>query len=161
MIQQAQVGMVYVINLLFVDSGLIDYFTTLGAPQDNEWRITRYVKNILLQAQEYFLASLYIMMLFFVRLTILLLSLPIFILFGVVGLSDGLMQRDLRRWRAGNESSYMYHYAKKFALPVVFTGMVLYLSSPYSIHPNFIILPTAVAFGCLVMLMASKFKKYL
>ena len=101
------------------------------------------------------------MTMFFVRLSILILSMPAFILFGIVGVSDGLMQRDLRRWCGGNESGYIYHWAKRFALPVLVITWVIYLAIPSSIHPNFIITPFAVMFGLVLMVMSSKFKKYL
>ena len=36
-----------------------------------------------------------------------------FVLLTWVGLVDGLVQCDLRRWGGGRESSYVYHYAKR------------------------------------------------
>ena len=157
----AQSWMGSCIEYLFIDSGLLHFFSTLDQQKEGEWKITRYFKNLMHVYSEFLVAAIYVLMMFVVRLTILILSLPIFVIFGVVGLVDGLMQRDLRRWRAGNESSYVYHMAKRFSFPIITTGMIIYLSSPFSINPNYIIVPTAVAFGGIVMLMSSKFKKYL
>ena len=47
--------------------------------------------------------------LFSVRLAILTLAMPVFLLFSLVALVDGLVQRDLRRWGGGRESSFVYH----------------------------------------------------
>jgi len=69
-------------------------------------------------------------------------AMPIFLLFSLVALVDGLVQRDLRRWGGGRESSFVYHYAKKAALPLV-------------------VLPFATLFALTVAVTASTFKKYL
>lgn len=157
----AQLWMAYTIQYIFVDSGFLGFFQQLEVVRQDEWKITRYFKNVLLLYSDYAIAAIYVLMMYFVRLTILLLSMPIFLLFAVVGFADGLMQRDLRRWTAGTESGYVYHLAKRFAGPTIMLGALIYLSSPYSVNPNYVIVPTAVAFGVLVLLMASKFKKYL
>ena len=43
---------------------------------------------------------------------------PVFVLFTLVALVDGLVRRDLRRWGGGRESSFVYHYAKQ-SVPAV------------------------------------------
>jgi integrating conjugative element membrane protein (TIGR03747 family) len=98
---------------------------------------------------------------FAVRLAILTLATPVFGLFTLVALVDGLVRRDLRRWGGGRESSFVYHYAKKAALPLIVTAWVLYLALPVSLHPSWIILPFALVFGFAVTITASTFKKYL
>ena len=74
---------------------------------------------------------------------------------------DGLVQRDLRRWGGGRESSFVYHYAKKAALPLVVMTWVTYLALPFSLHPSFVILPFATLFALTVVVTASTFKKFL
>ena len=78
---------------------------------------------------------------FSVRLAILMLAIPVFLLFSLVALVDGLVRRDLRRWGGGRESSFVYHYAKKAAIPFIVLTWVVYLSLPFSLHPTFVILP--------------------
>ena len=51
-----------------------------------------------------------------VRLAILTLATPVFGLFTLVALVDGLVRRDLRRW-GGEGKFFVYHYAKKAAIP--------------------------------------------
>ncbi len=95
------------------------------------------------------------------RLTILTLAMPVFLLFSLVALVDGLVQRDLRRWGGGWESSFVYHYANKAALPLVVITWVIYLALPFSLHPTFFVLPFAAMFALSVAMTASTFKKYL
>jgi integrating conjugative element membrane protein (TIGR03747 family) len=96
-----------------------------------------------------------------VRLAILCLATPLFILLSLVGLVDGLVQRDLRRWGGGRESSYVYHYAKRSVWRFVLAAWVSYLALPVSLHPIFIVLPFAILFAMSISLTASRFKKYL
>ena len=86
---------------------------------------------------------------------------PIFLLFSLVALVDGLVQRDLRRWGRGRENSFVYHYAKKAALPLVVIIWVVYLALPFSLHPSFIVLSFAAMFVLTVAVTASTFKRYL
>lgn len=110
---------------------------------------------------DFVLAAMHISQVFAVRLAILILSVPVFGLFTAVALVDGLVRRDLRRWGGGRESSFVYHLAKKAALPVITMAWVLYLALPFSLHPSWIILPFALAFSFAVTITASTFKKYL
>ena len=112
-------------------------------------------------AADYVLAGMQITQVFAVRLAILTLATPVFGLFTLVALVDGLVRRDLRRWGGGRESSFVYHYAKKAAIPLIIMAWVLYLALPFSLHPSWIILPFALAFAFAVTITASTFKKYL
>jgi len=110
---------------------------------------------------EFVIAMMQVTQVFSVRLAILTLAMPIFVLFSLVALVDGLVQRDLRRWGGGRESSFVYHYAKKAALPLVVLSWVTYLALPFSLHPTFVVLPFATLFALTVAVTASTFKKYL
>ena len=110
---------------------------------------------------EFVIAMMQVTQVFAVRLAILSLAMPVFLLFSLVALVDGLVQRDLRRWGGGRESSFVYHYAKKAALPLVVLTWVTYLALPFSMHPTFVILPFATLFALTVAVTASTFKKYL
>jgi integrating conjugative element membrane protein (TIGR03747 family) len=98
---------------------------------------------------------------FSVRLAILALATPVFLLFSLVALVDGLVKRDLRRWGGGRESSFLYHWAKRSALPLLVLTWVVYLALPFSLHPSFVVLPFAILFALSVEVTASTFKKYL
>ena len=150
-----------VVTFLFIDSGIVGYLQAATVYRPGDDRFTRLVKRFVNSTYDYLMAAIYIISMFFVRLSILILSMPAFILFGMVGMADGLMQRDMRKWCGGNESGFVYHWAKKFAMPTLILAWVIYLAIPNSIHPNLIITPFAVLFGLVLMVMASKFKKYL
>jgi integrating conjugative element membrane protein (TIGR03747 family) len=112
-------------------------------------------------AADYILAALQILSLFAVRLAVLVLSVPAFVLLSLIGVIDGLVQRDIRRWSGGRESSFIYHWAKKLIMPSLTLPWMLYLAMPISLHPNLIVLPFAVIFAIALTVMTSTFKKYL
>ena len=143
------------------NNGVIIRIKDYMIAKPNDGVVTQEIKELIHDVYDYLIAAILISVMFCVRLSILFLSLPAFLMFGIVGLVDGLMQRDLRKWSGGNESAFIYHWAKRFALPILIIGWVVYLAIPTSIHPNYIITPCAIAFGLVLMVMASKFKKYL
>ena len=110
---------------------------------------------------DYVRASLWTVQVFAVRLVVILFSLPIYVAFGVVALTDGLLQRDLRRFGGGRESGYIWHHAVRALKPSIIAPVVIYLGLPISIHPNFVVLPFAVLFSISVWIGAAWFKKYL
>lgn len=111
-------------------------------------------------SRPYLLAAFYITQLFFVRLALLMLSLPVFIVFAAVGLVDGLVERYLRRLGGGRESSNVYNLARKSLMPVLIAAGVIYISLPVSVHPAFISLPFAWLLGFSVKMTFEKLKKY-
>jgi integrating conjugative element membrane protein (TIGR03747 family) len=130
-------------------------------PTTNEHGLRVTLHNIYHPIAEFVIAMMQVTQVFSVRLAILTLAMPIFLLFSLVALVDGLVQRDLRRWGGGRESSFVYHYAKKAALPLVVITWVVYLALPFSLYPSIIVLPFASLFAMSVAVTASTFKKYL
>ena len=110
---------------------------------------------------DYAQAAINTVQIFMIRLGILIFSLPIFILFALVGASSGLSMRDIRRWSGGREYGRVYHKAKAMAPKALIVAWIIYLSLPEAIHPNLIILPCAVLFGLNVLIVTASFKKYL
>ena len=101
------------------------------------------------------------MLVFIVRLLVLLLTLPLFVLAAFVGLIDGLVRRDIRRFGAGRESGFVYHRAKASLMPLAIAPWVIYLALPISMHPLLILLPSAILPGIAMDVFAGSFKKYL
>ena len=141
----------------FVD--LIQWVTPVPAAEENGLRPM--LHRLYRPVSDFVLAAMQITQVFAVRLAILTLATPVFGLFTLVALVDGLVRRDLRRWGGGRESSFVYHYAKKAAIPLIIMAWVVYLALPFSLHPSWIILPFALAFSFAVTITASTFKKYL
>lgn len=127
------------------------------SPESRRMTFRRYYLFI----SDYVLAAIHITQLFAVRITIAALSMPAFIMLGAVGLVEGLVQRDLRRFGGGLESGFVYHEAKKFIAPAVAVAWVVYLALPVSLHPNWIFLPAALSFALAIMITAATFKKFL
>ena len=109
----------------------------------------------------FLIAAVQVVQLFTVRLAILVLALPAFVLLGGVGLVDGLVARDLRRRGGGRESSFIYHHARAAIAPLLVAPWVVYLALPVSLHPGWIVLPAAALAGLAMALSARSFKKYL
>lgn len=149
-------------HFLFELTHVVDLLEWLAPlPGEEESGLRETLHRLYLFAGDFVLAAMQITQVFTVRLAILMLATPVFGLFALVALVDGLVRRDLRRWGGGRESSFVYHYAKKTAVPLIIIAWVLYLSLPISIHPSWIIVPFAIGFGLVVSLTASTFKKYL
>ncbi|MNJ59446.1 hypothetical protein D3C77_551320 [compost metagenome] len=111
--------------------------------------------------QDYLLAALFTVFTFVVRLAVLILATPLFLLTVITGAVDGLMSRDLRKFGAGRESSFVYHRAKRTLLPLMVSPWVIYLSLPLSVNPIWVLLPCAAVLGWMVAITAATFKKFL
>ncbi|EBZ5774157.1 TIGR03747 family integrating conjugative element membrane protein [Salmonella enterica subsp. enterica serovar Redlands] len=137
---------------MFIDTGFIPWLEKLRNKPDNAWIhwINTYIQ-----------ASVWIIMTFVLRVFILLLTAPLFILAVLVGMVDGLVRRDIRRFGCGYESGFIYHHAKRSVIPVFFLAWIIYLSLPFSVNPCFVLLPAALFCGLTVSIMFGLFKKYM
>lgn len=133
---------------LFVSTGIADWVQEAGSG---------WVGSI----KTYLEAAMYVTLMTLTRCVILLLTSPLFVMAAIVGFTDGLVSRDLRRFGAGRESAFVYHHAKRMVTPIFLTGWLIYLSIPFSIHPNLFLLPCALLFGLMIAVATSSFKKYL
>ena len=149
-------------TVLFELTGLVDLIAWLSAPPaPDEGGVKFWIHTFFQPVAEFVIAAMQVTQVFSVRLAILTLATPVFVLFSLVALVDGFVKRDLRRWGGGRESSFVYHWAKRSALPLLVLSWVIYLALPFSLHPTFIVLPFAVLFALSVSVTASTFKKYL
>lgn len=135
------------------------WLTTPASPQDA--RLLTLSRAIYAPVTAYLLAAITITEVYAVRLAVLLLATPVFLLTGIVGLTDGLIERDRRRFGGARETGFIYHHAKRLIAPSVAVAWVLYLAMPVSIHPNSLILPAAGLFGLSLAVSAATFKKHL
>jgi integrating conjugative element membrane protein (TIGR03747 family) len=146
---------------LFVKSGLEKWRREVQTGQPVRNRNFRYyLGRAYAHMETYLIAAAYTALVFLVRLTVLTLTLPLFGLAALIGLVDGLVRRDIRRFCAGRESGYLYHRAKASLSPLVALPWTLYLALPVSLHPLWILLPAAILLCLAVDLMAGSFKKY-
>lgn len=136
---------------LFVDTGLINWLAHSAPVGSDTWRYW---------SQVYLLASVYVMLTFVLRLFILLLTAPLFILTTLLGIIDGLVRRDIRRFGNGYESGFIYHHARQAIRPVFLLPWMVYLAMPFSVNPDVILLPAAGILGLVVSIAVGAFKKY-
>jgi len=112
-------------------------------------------------AWEYLMAAYNIVKVVVLRLCVLFLSLPAYLLFLVVGVTTGLVRRDLRKFGAGRESTDRFELSTRLITPSVVLCFVVYLSWPNSINPALIVVPFAALFGYALHLTTANYKKYL
>jgi len=121
----------------------------------SEWGSQYYRK-----AKPYLEAASTVAQTFVIRLALIVFSLPVFLLAGLIGAVDGLVERDLRRWGGGRESSNVFNLAKRSVVPAFVGACVIYISLPFSIDPVIVLLPFALALGLAVRISFERLKKY-
>jgi len=151
---------------VFVKTGLLDWMrdasAQASAPSRGAHRDFRYyLAQVYAWTERYLIAAGFTVLTFIVRLLVLVLTLPLFLLAAFVGLVDGLVRRDIRKFGAGRESGFVYHRAKAALMPLAVLPWVTYLALPVSLHPLMILLPAAFLLGLAVNIVAASFKKYL
>ncbi|RTB44124.1 TIGR03747 family integrating conjugative element membrane protein [Pseudomonas aeruginosa] len=151
---------------VFVKTGLMDWMQTASSQASTPSRagdrgFRYYMSQLYVFVEGYLIAAAYILLVFVVRLLVLVLSIPLFVMAAFVGLVDGLVRRDVRKFGAGRESGFIYHRAKASLMPLLVLPWVIYLALPISVHPLLILLPSAGLLSLAVNLTAGSFKKYL
>ncbi|UQP97350.1 TIGR03747 family integrating conjugative element membrane protein [Xanthomonas arboricola pv. juglandis] len=151
---------------VFVKSGLLDWMRESSSQASaGSHRPTKdfryYIGLVYVSVESYLIAAAYTTLVFLVRLLVLCLTLPLFLMAAFVGLVDGLVRRDIRRFGAGRESGFIYHRARASLMPLAVLPWVSYLAMPVSVNPLLILLPSAALLGVAVCIAAATFKKYL
>ena len=99
--------------------------------------------------------------LFAMRVAVLILSLPLFVVVGATAVADGLYGWLMRRTRGGRESGFIYHRAKRAVPAFLLLVWVVYLIPPTPMDPRWIMPPFIVAFAITLRLRVAFFKKHL
>lgn len=145
---------------LLVKTGFAD-FAQQARKSSQGTGLWNWINQLYVSIEDYVLAAVYVTFTFVVRLTILVLATPLFLLAMLTGFVDGLMRRDLRKFGAGRESSFVYHRAKRAVMPLLIVPWIIYLSLPFSLNPMAVFLPCAAMLGMVMAITAATFKKYL
>ena len=147
----------------FLDSinALTQYARTASPQQIVNFDLRYETGRVMIKLQDYGLAALYTVLTFCVRMVILTMTIPLFLLSGFTGLVDGLVRRDLRKFGSGRESSYLYHKARGAIIPLMIVPWTVYLAMPVSVNSLLILMPCSLLLGVSVHLTVSSFKKYL
>ncbi|HBQ8098989.1 TPA: DUF4400 domain-containing protein [Klebsiella pneumoniae] len=111
--------------------------------------------------QKPFTALTYTLVSFMQRLIWLAAMLPLLCLCAVTGLTEGLVQRDLRRFGSGLESVFLHRYVIRSGSSVATTLWVVYLTQPLFLPTMLILLTINLWFGITVWMVAGSFKRWL
>lgn len=98
---------------------------------------------------------------FLLRLAILLQALPLFALTIIIGLIDGLVRRDLRRFGAGHESGFVYHYGRGMIFSCLLVTFLVWLTAPIILKPIYTLIPGVILTTSIASVTIGAFKKYL
>ncbi len=79
----------------------------------------------------------------------------------LVGLIDGLVRREVRRWGGGRESAWLFTFASKSLFPTFILFLGIYALWPWSISFVWINGLMGVCWGVALFLAIATFKKYL
>lgn len=102
-----------------------------------------------------------VLKIFLIKTFLLIAAIPLFALLGIVGLIDGLSQREIRRAELGRESSYLFHMLNKWIAKIIGLGLCIWVCLPMTVNPQWFFVPLGLMFAVMLSLSASKFKKYL
>lgn len=111
--------------------------------------------------QKPFTVLAYTLVSFMLRLTWLVAMLPLLCLCVVIGLAEGLVQRDLRRFGSGLESVFLHRYVIRSGSSVATTLWVFYLAQPLFVPAMLVLLPATLWLGITVWMAAGSFKRCL
>ncbi|EKK5551330.1 DUF4400 domain-containing protein [Enterobacter hormaechei] len=103
----------------------------------------------------------YTLVSFMLRLTWIVAILPLLCLYVLIGLTEGLVQRDLRRFGSGLESVFLHRYIIRYGSSVATTLWVVYLAQPLFLPARLVLLPATIWFGITVWMVAGSFKRYI
>lgn len=160
-VQPARRLIAWTYERVVIRSGLRDWMVSPRNPIEDRGRgLQRLLKLSYGYVESYVVAAGYTALTFLVRLVVLCLTLPLFLTAVLIGLIDGLVRRDLRRFGAGRESGFLYHRARTLILPLAVLPGVVYLAVPASVHPLCILMPAAALLSISINVTVGSFKKY-
>jgi len=94
-----------------------------------------------------------------VRILIVILVLPAFLLMMVWGLSIGLTRRSIRKYQVRNEASWLYHKAKAWRPIFIYVPVCFYLAWPNSLNPTYVFIVPVMLYAFAWLILASKFMR--
>ena len=129
-----------------------------GDVQHNAARANRSMQVLL---SRWAVTSMYVLQDVLLRLSVAAFAAPAFVLACLVGVVDGLVRRDLRRWGGGRESSFVYHHAKRYTAWALTGGFGLYLAWPFgNFNPSHMVIVFTVLVAFAMSTTVATFKKY-
>ncbi len=146
-------------EIIFEDSGFNEMIRVFSTPVNLSPFDTEMRKLIVYFWPE-IKASMYSVQIIGERLSVLILTLPLFTIAFLVAVTDGWAGRWLRRAYGGRESAFLYHRFKRGVFLSIVMLWAIYLILPYSLDPRLIIFTFVLIFAFLLRYTISYFKKY-
>ncbi len=119
------------------------------------------MRRFFLANWEFLETAVYGLQLFSMRLGVLLLAMPLFLITAIGAIADGLVTWYRRRTSADRESGFIYHRTKRGLALALLALWVVYLLPPVVLDPRYVLPPFLLFFGVTVRFVAAYFKKYL
>lgn len=118
-------------------------------------------QGLMLLVSEWLVISMFVAQDVMLRLCIAAFAIPAFALACLMGVIDGLVRRDIRRWTGGRESSFVYHHAKRYTSWALTGGFGIYLAWPFGgFNPAYMVLIFTVLVAATLSTTVGSFKKY-
>ena len=125
----------------------------------HRYSITTFNRLGLLNPEQYAIATLNMMQVMTLRVIVIVLSLPIFVVMMLWALGEGLSRRSIRRYQVTHESSNVFHHAKRLKFYSLVIPITVYLAWPNELSPITLFGPFALIYSVAWMVMAAKFKR--
>lgn len=123
--------------------------------------IARASVGLMHTVSEWVVISMFVLQDVLLRLCTAAFAMPAFVLACLMGVIDGLVRRDRRRWMGGRESSFIYHHSKRYVHWALTGGFALYLSWPFGgFNPAYMVLVFTVLVAFTLSTTVGAFKKY-
>ena len=94
------------------------------------------------------------------RCWVFIMALPLFLLSLILGFVDGLVQRDIRKFKGARESTLLFHKIKRSGAALFFLPLFAYFAWLSPVSPAWFFVPMAVALGLWLTFSVRFFKKY-
>ena len=147
---------------VYLDSGLDQQVRDLAGKHPSELGFGQKLDRTLFQIIGPALyAAMVGLQIFGLRLAMVVLFMPLFLLAVVGGGGDGWISRYLRRHRGERESGFLYHRFKRSIYFCLVAPISLYFLLPISLDPRLLFLPAAGVMGLTARMAVMWFKKYL
>lgn len=127
---------------------------TVSAIVDAVTQIQKSINEHLLTAIDVFRAWLF-------RLVVFLFGVVSVFPLLIIGLIDGLVRREIRRWSGGRESAWIYVFASKSLAPSIAISLAIYVIWPWTLPFIWINTCMGMYLGFALSVTLAAFKKYL
>lgn len=94
------------------------------------------------------------------RFWVFIMALPLFLLSLILGFVDGLVQRDIRKFKGARESTLLFHKIKRSGAGLFFLPLLAYFVWLSPVSPAWFFVPMAIGLGLWFTFSVRFFKKY-